>query len=42
MEKYNRIVKTEEDREKVPSNVVSVNVLTQIKSWVRNILKQFK
>jgi len=42
MEKYDKVVKTGEDREKIPDNVVRVNARTQIKSYVRYILKQFE
>lgn len=42
MEKYEKVVKSGEDREKIPDNVVRVNARTQIKSYVRYILKQFE
>lgn len=42
MEKYEKVVKTAIEREQIPDNVVRVNARTQVKSYVRYILKQFE
>lgn len=39
MEKYEKVVKTANEREQIPDNVVRVNARTQVKSYVRYILK---